>query len=44
MGDFIILVRDGMTYGIPSDPDNGHYQQYLAWVAEGNEPEIVNVP
>ena len=24
--------------GIPFDPDNTDYQEYLAWVAEGNEP------
>lgn len=24
--------------GIPFDPDNTDYQQYLAWLAEGNEP------
>ena len=23
---------------IPFDPDNTDYQQYLAWLAEGNEP------
>ena len=24
---------------IPFDPNNTDYQQYLAWVAEGNQPE-----
>lgn len=24
---------------IPFDPDNTDYQAYLAWIAEGNEPE-----
>jgi len=24
---------------IPFDPDNTDYQAYLAWVAEGNQPE-----
>lgn len=24
---------------IPFDPQNSDYQQYLAWLAEGNQPE-----
>ena len=32
-----ILRSDG--WSIPIQPDNTDYQQYLAWVAEGNQPE-----
>ena len=26
------------NYWIPADPANRHYQEYLEWLAEGNEP------
>ena len=32
------LVDDVIKLSIPFDPDNTDYQQYLKWVAEGNEP------
>lgn len=35
--DSVIRVFDGSA--IPADPENMDYQAYLAWVADGNEPE-----
>ena len=36
-----IELEDGetSTISIPFDEANTDYQEYLAWVAEGNEPE-----
>jgi hypothetical protein len=28
---------------IPFDPSNTDYQEYLAWLSEGNEPEPTDV-
>jgi hypothetical protein len=34
-----MVLRIGDRTWIPFDPANTDYQAYLAWVAEGNEPE-----
>lgn len=32
------IVDGAFSASIPTDPDNTDYQEYLAWLAEGNEP------
>ena len=39
--DYLITVRTGQWFGF-SDPDNKMYQEYLAWVAEGNTAEAAD--
>lgn len=33
------VLETGANMFIPADPANTDYQAYLAWLAEGNEPE-----
>lgn len=37
-----VLFRDIDTASIPEDLANTDYQAYLAWVSEGNEPEVID--
>ena len=35
----LVILRKSDNASIPTDPANTDYQEYLEWVAEGNEPE-----
>jgi hypothetical protein len=37
INDMIVRIADNA--GIPADPANTDYQQYLQWLSEGNTPE-----
>jgi hypothetical protein len=40
-GTVIVLEQDGVRLSFGENPENTDYQQYLAWLAAGGMPEIV---
>ena len=38
----VYLTIDNVVYNVPFDEANRHYQAYLEWKAEGNEPEAAD--
>ena len=42
-GTIIRTVRDGEVLSIPEHEANSDYCAFLEWVAEGNEPETIEV-
>ena len=37
--NIVVKITEGRVLSIPFDNANKDYQEYLEWVAEGNEPE-----
>lgn len=42
VGDGVLYVAQGLY--IPEDTSNRHWQEYLAWLDKGNEPEAADDP
>ena len=38
----VFVSKNGKTYSIPFNESNTDYQDYLAWVAEGNTAEAAD--
>ena len=42
--EVVAVTIVGQNISIPFDPANTDYQEYLNWLAEGNEPEPADQP
>jgi hypothetical protein len=40
----VLTTHDGLKKHIPFDPANTSYQEYMQWLAEGNEPLPADEP
>ena len=36
-----LTEADGTVRWVPEAPGNRHYEEYLEWVAAGNDPEVI---
>ena len=41
LGTVIWFEENGHRISFNETPGNRHYEEYLAWVAKGNEPEVI---
>jgi hypothetical protein len=44
LSNYILRIDTTPNIVIPDDPANVDYQEYLEWLAEGNEPEPADTP
>ena len=35
------VAENGKIWSVPETPGNRHYEEYLEWLSEGNEPEVI---
>jgi hypothetical protein len=40
-GTVIVLEQDGVRLSFTENPENTDYQKYLAWLAAGGVPEVI---
>jgi len=44
LGSSIAYEENNRLISFPEAPGNRHYEEYLAWVAEGNTAEVIEEP